>query len=62
MTYYDPQGRGVVRITCGGKPLEGTYIPPETHLKQLCHYLARKYGAKDARLPEPRKEAPNNAN
>lgn len=53
MTIQTPQG--IVRLTCGGHPLVGPYLPPASDLAQLGRYLARKYGAKDA---DVRKEAP----
>ncbi len=44
--------QGVVRITCGGRPLDGPYLPPASALRELGRYLAKKYGDKD----EPKKE------
>ena len=38
---------GTVRISCGGAPLEGAYLPPASDLAQLGRYLARKYSTKD---------------
>ena len=43
MDYCDAQG--VVHIKCGGKPLEGPYLPPASDLAELGRYLARKYAA-----------------
>ena len=39
--------QGVVRITCGGKPLDGPYLPPKSALQELGRYLAQKYGDKN---------------
>ena len=39
--------QGVVRITCGGKPLDGPYLPPKAELRALGQYLAKKYGDKE---------------
>lgn len=43
---------GVVRLTCGGKPLDGPYLPPKSALRELGRHLAQNYGDKD----ESRKE------
>lgn len=50
MRYYDAECNAMVTLTCGGKPLEGPYLPPPSALAELGRYLARKYGAKDAQL------------
>ena len=42
-----PMSTGTVQITCGGKPLEGTYLPPASDLALLGRYLARRYAATD---------------
>lgn len=34
---------GTVRITCGGKPLDGPYLPPESDLAELGRVLAQRY-------------------
>ena len=36
--------QAVVRITCGGRPLEGPYMPPPLEIRELARYLAAKYG------------------
>lgn len=53
MLYYDERGRvrGEIRVTCGGKPLEGPYLPPASALAELGRFLASRYSAKDAQLP-----------
>lgn len=38
---------GTVRITCGGKPLEGAYLPPDINLAELGRVLAQRYATKD---------------
>lgn len=52
MTYYDSERRAVVRVTCGGEPLDGLYLPPASDLALLGRLLARKYGAKGVLVPE----------
>ena len=42
---------GTARISCGGKPLEGPYLPPASDLAELGRYLARKYSAKEITEP-----------
>lgn len=46
--------QGVVRITCGGKPLEGPYMPPPLAIRELGRYLAEKYGDKESEEQEAR--------
>jgi len=38
---------GTVRITCGGEPLAGPYLPPQSDLAELGRFLAQKYAASD---------------
>lgn len=38
---------GVVRVSCGGKPLDTDYIPSALKLAELGRYFAARYAAKD---------------
>lgn len=38
---------GVVRISCGRKPLDTPYLPPASDLAELGRYLARRYADSD---------------
>lgn len=42
-----PMTGGVVRLSCGGKPLDAPYLPPASDLAELGRYLARRYAAAD---------------
>lgn len=53
MTIYLPNG--VARITCGGKPLEGPYLPPASDLALLGKHLAKRYATSDT-PPEEKTE------
>ena len=60
MEYYDAECNARVRITCGGAPLEGPYMPPPSAIAELGRYFASKYAAKDAQswdAPQAGKEA-----
>lgn len=37
----------VIKITCGGKPLTGPYLPPAAELAELGRYLAQRYATSD---------------
>ena len=41
----------VIKLTCGGKPLTGAYLPPTAELAELGRYLAQRYAKSDA-IPE----------
>lgn len=47
-----PTTSGVVRISCSGKPLDASYLPPASDLAELGRYLARRYAAADEQKGE----------
>lgn len=52
MTYYDAEHNAKVTITCGGKPLDGPYVPPPSALAELGRFYASRYAAN----ADPRQE------
>ena len=57
MQYYDAECNAKVTITCGGKPLEGPYLPPPLLLEELGRFYARHYGSKDTESPDKSRNA-----
>ena len=46
MKVCDSYGNVAV-ISCGGKPLDGPYLPPQMDLSYLGRYLASRYAVSD---------------
>lgn len=47
MQYFDAECNAKVTITCGGKPLEGPYLPPQLLLEELGRFYAKHYSTSD---------------